>query len=516
MHTASGQSALRRKGNDARALDRYGSQLGRLTKQRLSELALVAAKQEAERHAEQATIAMRDAQAATASLQEEMNRRLSTEARLAYVSNHDLLTGLLNRSSFTDRVAREIRVAQADDSRLALMSVDVNQFKGVNESLGHNAGDTLLRQIGERLTQCVGEADVAARLGGDEFAVLYTRVSDADAVRAFADQVISAFSPPFEIAGHPIFVSLSLGIALFPDDATDAQQLQGSADLAMSRAKELGRNGYQFFDLALNDVVHRRAKLEQALRAAIARRQLFIAYQPQVDVETANIVGVEALARWTHQEFGSVSPVEFIPLAERSGLITELGTWVLHESCVQAMRWRAMDLEPLTVAVNLSVPQIQSGDVTRVVSDILRDTGLPASQLELEITESGVMNDLRDGAAILADLRQLGVTLAIDDFGTGYSSLSYLRSLPVHRIKIDRSFIADVTRNRDAAAIASTIVSLAHNLRLDVIAEGVETEGHAAFVKSIFCDAAQGFYYGRPMLGDAIAALLQRQGSLAL
>jgi len=493
------------------ALARYGAQLGRLTTQRLSEVALLAAKRESDRHAAQAQAAMLEAQTVAASLQAEMKRRLSTEARLSYVSSHDLLTGLLNRAAFSDAVVREIRAGTSGNRRLALLSLDIDQFKGVNESMGHAGGDELLRQVGERLKQSIGETNLAARLGGDEFAILDTGPGDADSARAVADQVIAAFSRPFEIDGQPVFVTVSLGITLYPDDGIDAQQLQRNADLAMFRSKELGRNSYQFFDLALNEVVHRRAKLEQALRVAIARRQIFIAYQPQVDVQTSRISGVEALARWNPTEFGSVSPVEFIPIAERSGLITELGTWVLHESCVQAMRWRALGLPPLTIAVNLSVPQIQNGDVTRLVADILRETGLPASQLELEITESGIMNDLRDGAAILSDLRQLGVTLAIDDFGTGYSSLSYLRSLPVHRIKIDRSFIADVTKSPDAAAITSAIVTLAHNLRLDVTAEGVETEGHAAFVRDIRCNSAQGFLYGRPSPEEEITALLRNQ-----
>jgi len=504
---------LTRRGNQQRAstLDRYGSSLGLLLDRHATTAALKAAKAEADRRAVDAHQAMVEARSLNQALREEIDQRMKTQSRLAYLASHDPLTGLPNRTLLHDRLGREMDMARNRNYMLALHYLDLDHFKNVNDTLGHAVGDSLLREVATRLLGCVRQGDTVARMGGDEFAVLQGGLSDVDDAKALAERVIAALAEPIEIAGRRLFVGSSVGITVFPGDADGADMLLRNADLAMYCAKRDGGNLFHFFDSVLNEEAHRRATLEHSLREAIALNEISVAYQEQVAVATGRITGVEALLRWQHPEHGVVAPDEFIPVAERCGLINQLGTWVLREACRQAIRWDKAGMQPLTMAVNVATAQFRGGDVPRLVAEVLAETGLPPNRLELEITETGVMQDMRDTAEMLGALHGIGVGLAIDDFGTGYSSLSYLRRLPVDRIKIDRSFVADVTHSEDAAVIARTIVTLAHNLRLDVVAEGVETEGHAAFIRETGCNFAQGFYYGCPSDPSLILARNARQ-----
>jgi diguanylate cyclase (GGDEF)-like protein len=491
---------LMRRGNQPRpsTLDRYASNLGLLLDRHATTAALRAAKAEADMRAVDAHTAMIEARSLNQALREEIDQRMKTQSRLAYLASHDPLTGLPNRTLLHDRLGREMDVARTRNYMLALHYLDLDHFKNVNDTLGHAVGDSLLREVATRLLGCVRQGDTVARMGGDEFAILQGGLTDVDDAKALSERVIRALAEPIEIAGRRLFVGSSVGITVFPGDAEAADMLLRNADLAMYCAKRDGGNLFHFFDTVLNEEAHRRATLEHSLREAIALNQISVVYQEQVCVASGRITGVEALLRWQHPEHGVVAPDEFIPVAERCGLINQLGTWVLREACRQAVRWDSQGMPPVTMAVNVATAQFRGGDVPRLVSEVLAETGLPAQRLELEITETGIMQDMRDTADMLGSLHALGVGLAIDDFGTGYSSLSYLRRLPVDRIKIDRSFVADVTHSEDAAVIARTIVTLAHNLRLGVVAEGVETEGHAAFILETGCDYAQGFYYGCP------------------
>jgi diguanylate cyclase (GGDEF)-like protein len=480
------------------SLERYAGTLGTLLDRETSTTALRAAKAEAELRAMDAHAAMVEARGLNHLLREEIEQRIKTQTRLAYLASHDPLTGLPNRTLLHDRLGREMDVARRRGHILALHYLDLDHFKNVNDTLGHAVGDSLLREVATRLLACVRQGDTVARMGGDEFAVLQGGLTDVDAAKGLAQRVIETLAQPIEIAGRRLFVGTSVGITLYPGDADGADLLLRNADLAMYCAKRDGGNQFHFFDMVLNDEAHRRATLEHSLREAISLGQISVAYQEQVSVATGQLTGVEALLRWQHPEHGIVGPDEFIPVAERCGLINQLGAWVMREACRQAVAWNRAGMPAITMAVNVATAQFRGSDVPRLVSEVLAETGLSPERLELEITETGVMQDMRDTADILGALSQIGVGLAIDDFGTGYSSLSYLRRLPVDRIKIDRSFVADVTNSEDAAVIARTIVTLARNLRLDVVAEGVETQAQEAFIRATGCTYAQGFLYGMP------------------
>ncbi len=502
------QTSRRRIGRDDSALTRYGLRLGALVEQHMSKAALVAARQEAEREAEEARKAKREIEAANAALREEMAIRLRAQSRLAYLATHDPLTALANRTLFSDRFSCDIEDARRRGHKLALVYVDLDDFKDVNDTLGHAAGDILLQQVSTRIQSELRPGETAARMGGDEFALLQREPADAAETRARVERLNALLNAPFEIGGRLVFISASIGITLFPDDADAVELLHRNADLAMYCAKTQGRNRCQFFDKLLNDKLHRRSSLEQALRELDVASQFHIAFQPQVDMRSDCVTGVEALLRWNHPNGRLVGPDEFVPILEQSGMIVDVGAWVLRESCRQAMRWRQVGMPPLTVAVNVAAAQFRAGDMPRLVAAVLAETGLPPSWLELEITETGIMHDMRVAADALIALHQLGVGLAIDDFGTGYSSLSYLRKLPVDRIKIDRSFVMDIPASEDAAVIATAIVRLAHNLRLQVVAEGVETLAQSEFFRAAGCGFAQGFFYGRPENSADLARLL--------
>ena len=502
---------LRRSiGSGESALTRYGLRLGTLVERHMSNAALIAARQEAEREAEKARKARREIEAANASLREEMAIRQRAQSRLAYLATHDPLTAMANRTLFNDRFSFDIDDARGRGRKLALIYIDLDNFKDVNDTLGHAAGDLLLQQVSARIQSELRPGETAARMGGDEFAVLQRDPANAAETRARVERLIALLGEPFAINDRSIFITASIGITLFPDDADDEELLHRNADLAMYRAKIEGRNRCRFFDKALNDELHRRSFLEQALREPSITSQFSIVFQPQVEMRTRRMTGVEALLRWNHPDGKVLGPDEFVPILERSGMIVEVGAWVLRESCRQATRWRQVSALPLTVAVNVAAAQFRAGDMPRLVASVLADTGLPPSRLELEITETGIMHDMRVAADTLIALHQLGAALAIDDFGTGYSSLSYLRKLPVDRVKIDRSFVMDIPSNEDAAVIATAIVRLAHNLRLEVVAEGVETAAQSEFFRAAGCGFAQGYYYGRPLSWGDLSQLLDK------
>ena len=419
------------------------------------------------------------------------------QKRIRHLAYNDLLTGLPNRALFMEQLGQRVEQARLAGESVAVLFLDLDRFKNVNDTLGHDVGDRLLVAVAQRVRRSVRNADCVARLGGDEFTVVLADVSTPNAVIAAAQNICRALSTPFQIDGHDIFVTTSVGISMYPHDATDVGTLLKHADTAMYRAKR-SNNGFQFFEAAMEHSISERVRMESDLRRAIERGELDVFYQPQARVETGEIIGAEALVRWRHPTHGMVSPAEFIPLAEETGLINQVGEWVLRTACAQLQRWVQSGLQ-MRVAVNLSVKQLLQKNFTQTVEEVLNDTGLAPSLLELEITESTLMENAQHTLEALYRLRGLGVRLVIDDFGTGYSSLSYLKRFPVDIIKIDRSFVRDVPYDADDAAIVTGIIALAHSLRLDVVAEGVETESQLRFLREQSCDLLQGYYLGKPV-----------------
>ena len=483
-------------------LARYGDQLGRLVEERIARVAFETAKRDAEEQARQVRAAMAVVQQTNEALRNEINQRISVESQLTFLANHDVLTGLPNRSLFLQRLHEAMHRARRNGTLLALFCLDLDHFKDVNDTLGHAAGDELLKATAAALQGCLRNHEVIARMGGDEFALLQEGFDDPNGARMLAERIAACLANKLPVADKKIFIGVSIGVTLFPIDATAPEQLLANADMAMYRAKRDGRNRYHFFDAGINTEAHRRATLEQALRGAIAADEMRLVFQPQVETATCAFTGAESLMRWNSREFGAISPEEFIPIAERCGMINALGSWAIEQSVKHLLEWDAAGVPPLILAINVSPVQFSTGDVHGQIQDVLRQSGLAASRLELEITETGIMRDMRDGADVLRRLHAVGVKIAIDDFGTGYSSLSRLRRLPVDRVKIDRSFIIDVPHSDSAVIMAKTIVSMAANLGLDVVAEGVETEDQAAFVRMVGCQFAQGFLYSHPARSD--------------
>ena len=420
------------------------------------------------------------------------------EKRIRHLAYNDLLTGLPNRALFMDQLGRRIEQARVAGDGVAVLFLDLDRFKNVNDTLGHDVGDRLLIAVAQRIRRSVRDADCVARLGGDEFTVVLAEVVGPNAAVTAAQNICRALSTPFQIDGHDIFVSTSVGISMYPHDATDVGTLLKHADTAMYRAKKTN-SGFQFFEASMEHSISEHVRMENDLRRAIERNELEVFYQPQARLDTGEVVGAEALVRWRHPTRGMVSPAEFIPLAEETGLINPVGEWVLRTACAQAQRWYQSGLPPVRIAVNLSVKQLLRKNFTATVEEALTDTGLPPRLLELEITESTLMENAQDTLEVLHRLRGLGVRLSIDDFGTGYSSLSYLKRFPVDIIKIDRSFVHDVPHDADDAAIVTGIIALAHSLRLDVVAEGVENESQLRFLREQSCDLLQGYYLSQPV-----------------
>lgn len=441
--------------------------------------------------------ALRDAKRRYEADLEELVRRRTAE--LDHVSLHDAVTGLSNRALFEDHLNRALASAQSDRHPLALIFCDLDRFKQINDTLGYQSGDRLLRYVAERLSACAREDDVMARIGGDEFASLVTRMNGPEDAVEIVRQIQEALKPPFEIDGHELFVTASVGISLYPSDGQDSQTLLKNATAALYRAQRQGGDGYQFYTADMNEKALRRLTLENRLRRAVEREELVVFYQPKIDIHANRIVGMEALVRWQSPELGLVSPAEFIPLAEDSGLIVPVGEWVLRAACAQNKLWQDSGQSRLRVAVNISARQFQQQNLSAKISQILGETRLDPHYLELELTESSIMQSADSATRTLGELRETGIQISIDDFGTGYSSLGYLKRLPVDTLKIDQSFVREMTTEPDSAAIVQAIITLAHNLRLKVIAEGVETEEQLRFLHLLRCDHAQGYLFSKPL-----------------
>ena len=442
----------------------------------------------------------------------DITERKLAAARIHHLAHHDALTNLPNRVLFQERLRSALLQAKRVGHKVALMFLDLDKFKDINDTLGHHVGDLLLKAVAKRLQRCVRETDTVARLGGDEFAIILTNLDGAAGAVPVAESVISSIADPFGLEEHEVMTSTSIGVTLYPDDAGDADQLLKNADLAMFRSKSEGRNNYHFYVAEMDAEVQARKIIERDLRLALGTEQLELHYQPLVEVTTGEIVGCEALLRWRHPTRGWVGPAEFIPIAERTDLIAPLGRWILHRACLQGRDWARDGLPPLKIAVNLSPAQFKHHQtLLAMVSDILDQTGFPAEQLQLEITEGIAMQNIEATIEVLQQLREMGAVISIDDFGTGYSSLNYLKRFPVDKLKIDRSFVADIGRHADNAAVVKAIVNLGHSIGARVNVEGIETREQLDFIIAHGVDEAQGYYFSRPVPPDEFARLVREK-----
>jgi diguanylate cyclase (GGDEF)-like protein/PAS domain S-box-containing protein len=429
----------------------------------------------------------------------DISERKANEARIDFLAHHDPLTGLINRYNLENRLDQALLSAHRDDLRVAVMFIDMDRFKTINDTLGHHVGDLLLIEVARRLRDSVRESDIVARLGGDEFIVVLTRITDEMDAAPLADKILRSLGQPYVFEGKEMHSTPSIGIAVYPSDGENGPTLMKNADTAMYHAKERGRNNVQYFTPAMNAAASERLGLENDLHQALRNGELHLHYQPQVCARDGRSFGVEALARWRHPLLGDISPLKFIPIAEESGLIEALGSWVLEEACRQLRAWRAEGIEGIRMAVNLSAQQLRSPSLVQFVDAVLKRHGLKGSDLELEITESVAMENPERAIGQLQALRDLGIQLAIDDFGTGYSSLTYLKRLPIHVLKLDRTFVRDIETDPSDAEISAATLALAHNLGLKVIAEGVETEAQRDFLIRHQCDFMQGFLFSQPL-----------------
>lgn len=435
--------------------------------------------------------------------------RKVAEERIQFLAYYDALTGLPNRTLLQDRLAKALAGASRRNDKVALLFLDLDGFKIINDSLGHSVGDLLLKQIADRLKRFSRDQDTVARLGGDEFLIVLSDVKDIPDAAVAAERLMDAMAGGFVVQGHPLSVSCSLGISIFPEHGVDGETLIKHADAAMYSAKDNGRNNIQLFTDQMNAQAVERLALESSLRRALEKKELFLVYQPQMDVATGKITGLEALLRWQHPELGLVPPDRFIRIAENSGLIIPIGEWVLRAACSQARRWQDEGIPAVVVAVNVSAVQFRQPGFCELIKRVLEETGLAPQYLGLELTEGLLLADADVTFAVLQDLKAMGLSLAIDDFGTGYSGFSYLRHFWVSKLKIDRSFIRDVAVNPDDAAITAAIISMAKSLRLKAVAEGVENEAQMSFLRAHHCDEIQGYYFSRPLTAEKAADKLR-------
>jgi diguanylate cyclase (GGDEF)-like protein/PAS domain S-box-containing protein len=438
----------------------------------------------------------------------DITERTYAEEQIKHLAYHDALTTLPNRLLFKDRVTVAISHAQRHESRVSVLFLDLDRFKVINDSLGHNIGDQLLQAVAARVQSCVRDSDTVARLGGDEFTLLLPELTHAEDAALVAQKILEAVRYPFHIEGREFYITTSIGISVYPEDGSDAETLIKSADTAMYQAKEQGRDNYQLFNALVNAKALQRIALEHGLRRSLSHHELAVHYQPIFDLRTGRITGMEALLRWTDPELGAIPPATFIPLAEAIGVMIPIGTWALRVACAQAKQWHDSGFDTLSLAVNLSVCQLQQPDLVNLVREILAETGLPARHLELEITESTAMQSPEASIRTLYELKRLGIRISLDDFGTGHSSLAYLKRFPIDTLKIDQSFIRDITRDPDTAAIVTAIIAMGHSLRLKVIAEGVEFTDQATFLKRHNCDQMQGYLINAPMPAADLGAIL--------
>ncbi|WP_410498087.1 EAL domain-containing protein [Chitinibacter sp. S2-10] len=428
--------------------------------------------------------------------------RKQAEQRANYLARHDSLTDLLNRNGFHEELAKALTRASTRCRAMALLFIDLDRFKSINDTLGHDVGDQLLKIVAQRLKTHLKQEDIVARLGGDEFTVVLENIHQVNQVAQVAERLLHAMAESYRIDGQELFITGSIGVSMYPADGGLASELMRKADLAMYRAKDQGKNAHQFYSQDMNSLNTQQFSVQAALRFALERNQLQLVFQPQMNLESGKLSGMECLLRWRHPEMGSISPSEFIPIAEETGLIVPIGHWVLLQACKTAQKWRRAGLDVPKIAVNLSVRQFKPGVLIEQVRSVLNETGFPPHLLELEVTESLIMRRIHEVVDMMHSLKQMGVTLAIDDFGTGYSSLSQLKHLPLDILKIDRSFIEGIPQNEDDIAIAQSIVAMAKKLSLSVVAEGVETREQMATLRNAGCDTMQGYYYSKP-LGEA-------------
>jgi diguanylate cyclase (GGDEF)-like protein/PAS domain S-box-containing protein len=443
-------------------------------------------------------------------VQNDITESKTYQEQLERQATHDALTGLVNRAVLRDRIAQAVAHAGRNHSRMALLFIDLDNFKLINDSLGHDAGDEVLRLMAQRLSCNVRQDDTVARLGGDEFVIVLNDNRSVEDIAQVADRICDLVSKPFHMQGRETVLTCSAGISVCPDDGSEPDMLLKNADLAMYKAKESGRNSTHFYAAGMNEAVLQRLELTNSLRQALGREEFVLHFQPQFDLASKALVGFEVLLRWQHRELGLISPMQFIPLAEESGLIVPIGEWVIRAACEFYRDLKELDLPPLVMSVNLSARQLRHQNLVMVVQNALQESSVPAEFLEFEVTESMVMHDVEEVLKIFSALKAIGVKLAMDDFGTGYSSLSYLKRFPIDRLKIDRSFVRDITFDANDAAIAKSIVSLAHTLDIKVVAEGVEAEEQLQILRQFKCDEGQGYYFGKPLPGADFRERLRR------
>jgi diguanylate cyclase (GGDEF)-like protein/PAS domain S-box-containing protein len=435
--------------------------------------------------------------------------RKQAEERIRHLAHYDELTGLANRSMFSQRLSHALAQARRNDTQLAVLYTDLDRFKNINDTLGHEAGDNVLKEVAERLHGCLRESDTVGRLSGDEFVVLLEGIPQSLHCAEVAQKILAAVARPFALDTQEFHLTASIGISTYPADSEDQQSLLKNADIAMYRAKELGKNNFQFYSAQMNIHTLERLALESSLRSALERNEFVLHYQPKIDIRSGRIIGMEALVRWQHPTKGLIPPMQFIPLAEETGLIVPIGEWVLRTACARNKSWQEQGLPPLCIAVNLSARQFTYENLLQDVAKVLNETGLDAAFLELEITESMVMHDPEHAIELLNKLKAMGISISIDDFGAGYSSLSYLKRFPINSVKIDRSFIKDLPLDGDDAAITKAIIAMAHGLKLKVIAEGAETGEQLSFLRAHECDEMQGFYFSKPLPEHEFFLLVQ-------
>ncbi len=434
----------------------------------------------------------------------DITEREHYQASLLKQANYDSLTGLPNRNQALSRFNLAIEQAKRDNDKVALLFVDLDHFKKVNDTLGHAAGDQLLKELAQRLSHCVRTTDVAARLSGDEFVIILPSLKDEDHAVFVAQKVIDHCASPYQIEGKELVVTVSIGIALYPNDGASPESLLRNGDAAMYRAKDSGKNNFCLFTPSMDTAAHERLEMENQLRHALEREELVLRFQPIVDTVSGQAKGLETLIRWNNDVLGSVSPVDFIPLAEDTGLIVPIGEWIIKQACVEGARIREETKEDLFLAINVSARQFTAGRLVEIVAEALRDSGLHGKHLELEVTEGLLLSNAPETMQILKELKYMGVRLSIDDFGTGFSSLSYLKKYPFDRLKIDRAFIKDIISDEEDAALTKAIIAMAHGLELEVIGEGVEDKDQLAYLQNLSCDCIQGFYFSEPLLPEDI------------
>jgi diguanylate cyclase (GGDEF)-like protein/PAS domain S-box-containing protein len=446
-----------------------------------------------------------------ASLVQDVTERLNTERTIHYMAHHDALTGLPNRRLMQDRLHQAIMAARRKQRHVAVLFLDLDRFKVVNDSLGHDSGDFILKDIGRRLVHCVREVDTVSREGGDEFIIILPDLERPEHARTVADKILKEVARPVEIAGHEIHITPSIGISHYPNDATDVQQLLKQADSAMYQAKDAGRGTVRFFTSDLNFLLAKRLEVESRLRKAIEHEEFFLRYQPQVDLDTGRISGMEALIRWNDPQKGEIGPNDFIPVAEELGLIVPIGEWVFRTACKQLKRWEQDGVAPTTLSINISPRQFMSRRLVSTLLTIVRETGADARRIELEITETMIMRNIEQSIETLTQLRAAGMQVAVDDFGVGYSSLNQLTRLPASSMKIDKSFIANLPTDLPSGSITEAIIAMAKRLKLRVIAEGVENRAQLEFLRANHCEAFQGYYFSRPVTALEATAMLRAQ-----